>query len=176
MKTNNLISWSGKKPKVSSDAFVADNATIIGDVEIGSESSIWFNVVLRGDVNFIRVGSKTNIQDGTIVHVSSTDYPTIIGTGVLIGHMATIHACTLEDGSFIGMSATVMDGSVVENGSMVAAGSLILPKTRVKSGQLWAGSPAKFLRKISESEISDFSHYIKTYISLGKKYKKLQSP
>ena len=122
-----ILPWNGVNPTIADDAFVAPNATIIGDTEIGPLSSIWFNVVLRGDVNHIRIGARTNIQDGTIVHVATNSYPTLIGDNVLIGHMAVIHACNLEDGCFIGMAATVMDGAVIEAGAMVAAGALVSP-------------------------------------------------
>lgn len=169
-----LLPWNGVSPEIASDAFVAPNATLIGDTQIGSEASIWFNVVLRGDVNFIRVGARTNIQDGTVVHVSSNNaHPTIIGENVLIGHMAMIHACTLEDDCFVGMSATVMDGAVVERGAMVAAGALVAPGKRVGAGQLWAGTPAKYVRDLTPEEAGSFPEQIQRYVDLGHTYRQL---
>ena len=168
-----ILPWDDTLPTIAEDAFVASNATIIGDTQIGSLSSIWFNVVLRGDVNYIRVGERSNIQDGTIVHVATDSYPTLIGNEVLIGHMAVIHACTLEDGCFIGMSATVMDGAVVEKGAMVAAGALVPPGKRVVSNQLWAGSPAKFRRDLTELEKTQNTEQIQRYVDLGQRYRSI---
>ncbi|MFL2770518.1 MAG: gamma carbonic anhydrase family protein [Rhodospirillaceae bacterium] len=168
-----LLPWKGVMPSVADDAFVAPSVTIIGDTEIGSMASIWFNVVLRGDVNFIRIGARTNIQDGTIVHVASQGPPTIIGQGVVVGHLAMIHACNLDDGCFIGMSAVVMDGAVVETGAMVAAGALVPPGKRVGAGQLWAGTPAKYVRDTTEEERSSFSTQIQRYVDLGQTYRGL---
>ncbi|MEQ8733756.1 MAG: gamma carbonic anhydrase family protein [Rhodospirillaceae bacterium] len=168
-----IVPWNGVRPTIDASAFIASNATVIGDTHIGAEASIWFNVVLRGDVNFIRVGARTNIQDGTVVHVSSKDHPTIIGDDVLIGHMAMIHACTLEDHCFVGMSATVMDGAIVEQGAMVAAGALVAPGKRVATGQLWAGTPAKYIRDVSAEEAASFPTQIQRYVDLGQKYKEL---
>ena len=169
----NIIPWSGKFPKIADDVFVAHNATIIGDVEIASQSSIWFNAVIRGDVNFVKIGSGTNIQDGTIIHVSSDGIATIIGDNVLVGHNVLLHACTLMSESFIGMSATVMDGAIVESHSIVAAGSLVLAGTKIRHGEVWGGIPAKFLRKVTDQEIIDFPNQIKRYIDLSNEYKKL---
>ncbi|MDG2319718.1 MAG: gamma carbonic anhydrase family protein [Rhodospirillaceae bacterium] len=161
-------------PTIAKDAFVAPNATLVGAMTIGALSSVWFNVVLRGDVNFIRVGERTNIQDGTIVHVSSRkDHPTVIGSDVLIGHMAMIHACILEDGCFVGMSATVMDGAVIEAGAMVAAGALVPPGKKVGAGQLWAGTPAKYVRDLTDIEKSAFPQQIQRYVDLGQTYRAL---
>jgi carbonic anhydrase/acetyltransferase-like protein (isoleucine patch superfamily) len=166
-----ILPYGDKTPIVDGTAFVAPNATIIGDTEVGAEASIWFNVVLRGDVNYIRVGARTNIQDGAVVHVSSKDHPALIGRDVLIGHLAMIHACTLEDRCFIGMSATVMDGAVVEEGAMVAAGALIAPGKRVGAGQLWAGTPAKYVRDLTPEESASFPGQIQRYVDLGQKYR-----
>lgn len=139
-------------PKISPEAFVAPGSSVIGDVEIGRLTGVWFNVAIRGDVEKIRIGERTNIQDGTVIHVSRKDGPTIIGSGITIGHSALLHACILEDNCFIGMGATVMDYAVVESGAMVAAGALVTPGKRVPKGELWAGSPAKFFRPLTEAE------------------------
>lgn len=170
-----ILPWKDVYPVIAPNAFVAPNATIIGDTQIESEASIWFNVVLRGDVNYIRVGARTNIQDGTVVHVSSAEHPTLIGANVLIGHLAMIHACTLEDNCFVGMSATVMDGAVVEKGAMVAAGALIAPGKRVGAGQLWAGTPAKYIRDVTPEETASFPIQIQRYVDLGQAYRGLTS-
>ncbi|NKB44823.1 MAG: gamma carbonic anhydrase family protein [Alphaproteobacteria bacterium] len=170
-----ILPWNDINPVIAADAFVAPSATIVGDTHIGAKASIWFNVVLRGDVNHIRIGERTNIQDGTVVHVSSKDHPTIIGADVLIGHMAMIHACTLEDGCFVGMSATVMDGAIVERGAMIAAGALVPPGKRVKAGQMWAGTPAKFVRDVKPEEAASFPDQIQRYVDLGQTYRQLVS-
>jgi carbonic anhydrase/acetyltransferase-like protein (isoleucine patch superfamily) len=142
----------GVMPTISDKAFVAPGAAVIGDVHIGAESGIWFGCVVRGDVNYIRIGERTNVQDGTVIHVTRRTGPTIIGSNVTIGHSALLHACTVEDNAFIGMRATLMDGVVVESGAQVAAGALVTPNKRIPSGQLWAGSPAKYFRDLTEAE------------------------
>ena len=171
-----ILPYRGVRPKIASDAFVAETAVIIGDVEIGAGSSIWYGCVLRGDVNRIRVGRGTNLQDGTIVHCNhdpAGDYretgggePTVIGDGVTAGHMALIHACTIESGAFIGMRSVVMDRAVVESGAMVAAGALVTPGKRIGKGQLWAGSPAKHLRDLSAEEQSNLPYIAEHYAEL----------
>ncbi len=159
---------------------MAETAAVIGDVEVGAGSSVWYGCTLRGDLNRIRVGRNTNIQDGTVVHVNHDphgDYrvtgggmPTTIGDGVTIGHMALIHACTLEDGSFVGMRAVVMDEAVVESGAMVAAGALVTPGKRVPSGQLWAGSPARFLRDLRPDDLDHMAYLSEHYARLAAAY------
>ena len=157
--SENIYKFHNNIPKLGKDVFLAPGSKIIGDVVIGSNSSIWYNCVLRGDVNYIRVGNNTNIQDGTVVHVSSNGFsatggggaPTKIGNNVTIGHNATIHACIINDYSLIGMGAVVLDGAVINEMSFIAAGALVTPKTIIKEGELWAGNPAKFIRKISKA-------------------------
>ena len=166
-----ILPFRGKTPQIAPDAFIAENATIIGDVTIGAGASIWFNCVLRGDTNFIRVGARSNLQDGTIVHVSREFNGATIGDDVLIGHMAMIHACTIENGAFVGMTACVMDDAVVESGSMVAAGALVVPGKRVKSGELWAGRPAKFMRTLSEIERGMMVSGVEHYCELAQEYR-----
>ena len=172
----------GITPKIHPDAWVAETAVIIGDVEIGAGSSVWYGCVLRGDVNRIRVGEDTNIQDGTIIHVnhdrSGGDYretgggmPTHIGDSITIGHKALIHAARLETGCFIGMGAIVMDEAVIESGAMVAAGALVTPGKRVASGELWAGSPAKFRRPLSPEEEAFLPYSAKGYARLARSYR-----
>ncbi|MES1152270.1 MAG: gamma carbonic anhydrase family protein, partial [Dongia sp.] len=142
---------------------------------IGPGASIWYGCVLRGDANSIRVGARTNIQDGTVIHVNSdregaVATKTVIGDDVTVGHMALIHACTLEDKSFVGMKACIMDGVVVEGGAMVAAGALVTPGKRVKRGEVWAGSPAKLMRPVSEKEASYLAHAAEHYVELAQTY------
>jgi gamma-carbonic anhydrase len=170
-----IIPFEGKLPRIAPDAFVAPTATVIGDVEIGAGASIWFGCVLRGDVNAIRVGAKTNLQDGTVVHVNSDRHgeggmPTYIGDGVVVGHCALIHACTIRNGAFIGMRATVMDRAVVEEGAMVAGGAVVTPGKVVKSRQLWAGYPAKFMRELTDAELADIPYLAEHYRALGARY------
>ncbi len=136
-------------PTVHPAAWVAPTAAVIGDVEIGEGASVWYGCVLRGDTNHIRVGARSNIQDGTIVHVNRLREPAIIGADVTVGHAAIIHACTLEDGAFVGMGATVLDGAVVGQGAMLGAGSVLPPGKRIPPGELWVGNPARFVRALS---------------------------
>lgn len=152
-----LHSFAGHTPRLAPDAFVAPGAQVIGDVEIGPGSSVWYNCVLRGDLNHIRVGAGSNIQDGSVVHVDSgldggCGYPALIGDGVLVGHLAIVHGCTLMDGCFVGMGAIIMDGCVIEPGAMLAAGALLTPGKRIPAGELWGGRPAKLMRVMSEQE------------------------
>jgi carbonic anhydrase/acetyltransferase-like protein (isoleucine patch superfamily) len=186
-----IFSYRGKTPKIDPRAFVAPGAVVIGDVEIGPESSVWFGCVLRGDVNFIRIGARSNIQDGTVIHTASgqqparlgpgaskipeNGYPTIIGDDVTIGHMALLHACTLKDNSFVGMQAGVMDGAVIESHAMLAAGGLLTPGKTIAKNQLWAGTPAKYLRDLTEADIAQFDLRASQYAALGTEYLKALS-
>lgn len=167
-----ILAYKGITPVIAPDAFIAPGVPVIGDVVIGSETNIWFGCVIRGDVNTIRIGSRTNIQDGTVVHVTRGTGPTVIGSGVTIGHMALIHACTIEDDAFIGMHATLMDGVVVEKGAMVAAGALVTPGKRVPTGQIWAGNPAKYFRDLNEREQAFIPVSAANYVELGREYRR----
>ncbi len=146
--------FMGRWPRLDPSVFVAPGAHVIGDVEIGAGSSLWYNVVVRGDVCHIRIGRGTNIQDGSVVHVTRRTHATIIGDHVLIGHMAMIHGCEIHDHAFIGLSTIVMDGCVIEEDGMLAAGSLLPPGKVIGRGELWMGRPARFVRKLSEEEIA----------------------
>lgn len=165
-----LTPYKNKTPRIGSNVFIAPNVPLVGDVEIGEESSIWYNCVLRGDVNDIKIGRRTNIQDGTVIHVSNSLQGTYIGDDVTVGHMALLHACTVGDGAFIGMKACVMDGAKVESGAMVAAGALVTPGKCVPSGQLWAGSPAKFMRDLTDKEKEYLLWSAQHYVRLAKEY------
>ena len=166
-----LRPYKNISPRIDPSVFVADNAAIIGDVEIGADSGIWFGCTLRGDVNDIKIGSRTNIQDHTIIHVSSTTQGTYVGDDVTVGHGAILHACTVGNLSFIGMQACVMDDAVVEDKAMVAAGALVTQGKVVKSGQLWAGRPAQYVRDLTEEEIEGFAHSAKHYAELAREYR-----
>lgn len=161
---------AGISPTISGKAFIAPGAAVIGDVEIGADTGVWFGCVIRGDVNIIRIGERTNIQDGTVIHVTRDTAPTHIGSNVTIGHSVLLHGCTLEDSCFIGMRATLMDGAVVESGAMVAAGALVTPGKRVPSGQLWAGSPAKYFRDLTSEEKAFFAISAENYVRHAREY------
>jgi len=160
-----LRSYLDKKPKIAENVFLAEGARIIGDVQIGSESNIWYNTVLRGDVAPIYIGKQTNIQDGTVIHTSRFNGPCRIGDRVTIGHMCLLHACHLENDSFIGMGAVIMDKVQVEPFGFVAAKALMTPGKVVRSYELWAGVPAKFVRRLTDEEIflihDTPTHYLK---------------
>ncbi|MGB3606114.1 MAG: gamma carbonic anhydrase family protein [Psychroserpens sp.] len=144
----------GKYPQITEDCFIADNATIVGDVSVGKQCSIWFNAVIRGDVHFIKIGNKVNIQDGAIIHATYQKSPTTIGNNVSIGHNAIVHGCTIQDNVLIGMGSIVMDDCVIESDSIIAAGAVVTKNTIVKSGSIYAGVPAKKVKDISEDLIS----------------------
>ena len=166
-----ILPFKDKHPQIDETAFIAENAVIIGDVTIGTKSSIWYSCVLRGDMNFIRIGNDTNIQDGTVVHVDSKGYPTILGDRVTVGHMALLHACTLEDDAMIGMQACVMDGAVVGKGSLIAAGALVTPGKQIGPGEVWAGRPAKFLRKGGPNDQKMLDYIWPVYDNLSAEYR-----
>ena len=149
-----IKSVNGKSPSIPKDCYVAENATIVGEVTIGTSCSIWFNAVIRGDVNFITIGNKVNIQDGAIIHCTYEKHPTIIGNNVSIGHNAIVHGCTIQDNVLIGMGAIVMDNCVIESNSIVAAGAVIVQNTIVASGTIWAGVPAKKVKDIDQSDFA----------------------
>ncbi|KAI3959039.1 hypothetical protein MKX01_023715 [Papaver californicum] len=167
-----LMNIFDKAPSVHRDAFVAPSASITGDVHVGQASSIWYGCVLRGDANSISVGSGSNIQENSIVHVAKSNLqgkvlPTTIGDNVTVGHSAILHGCTVEDEAVIGTGATLLDGVVVEKHAMVAAGSLVRQDTRIPYGEVWGGNPAKFLRKLTEEEIAFNSQSATNYTSLA---------
>jgi carbonic anhydrase/acetyltransferase-like protein (isoleucine patch superfamily) len=157
-------------PQVHKSAYIANTASLIGDVVVGAQSSLWFGVVARGDINLIRIGQRTNIQDGTIIHVSAPGNGTHIGDDVTVGHMAVLHDCTLQDGSFVGIKACVMDGAVVESGAMVAAGALVTPRKVVRSGELWSGVPAKPARALKQEEVDMIRWIPEHYVELQQEY------
>ncbi|GGB81675.1 gamma carbonic anhydrase family protein [Flavobacterium suaedae] len=145
---------NGKFPQIPDDCFVAENATIVGNVTLGAECSIWFNAVVRGDVNYIKVGDRVNIQDGAVIHCTYEKHPTVIGNNVSIGHNAIVHGCTVKDNVLIGMGAIVMDNCVIESNSIIAAGAVVTQNTVVESGAIYAGVPAKKVKNIDESDFA----------------------
>lgn len=147
-----VISFRGVRPVVANDVFIAPGAVVLGDVILGEKSSIWYNTVVRGDVHFIRIGRESNLQDGTVVHVTNDTFPTTIGDRVTIGHAAVVHGCTIEDGCLIGMRAVVLDGARVGEGTLVAAGSVVAPGDRIPPGVLAMGSPARVRRPLTAEE------------------------
>lgn len=167
---NNIFPFKGIMPTIGEHCFIAPTASIIGKVEIGEYSSVWFNTVLRGDVEKITIGSNTNIQDGTVIHVTNGGFPTKIGSYVTIGHKALLHACTLEDNSFIGMDSTIMDRAIVESGGWVAAGSLVTEGKVIKSGEVWAGRPARFFRNLTPEESAFIESSARNYVTYSREY------
>ncbi|HWH22403.1 MAG TPA: gamma carbonic anhydrase family protein [Allosphingosinicella sp.] len=172
-----LYPFGGITPQVHADAFVAPGARLVGDVEVGAEASIWYNCVLRGDVNRIRIGERTNIQDRSVVHVDSPKegsaygHPTLIGADVLIGHMAMVHGCILHDRAFVGLGSIVMDGCEIESDAMLAAGAMLTPGKRIPTGQLWAGRPAKYIRDLAPEELAAQRAGVAHYVGLAKAHR-----
>jgi gamma-carbonic anhydrase len=152
--TGLILPYEGIEPRVADDVFLAPGSVVVGDVEIGAGSSLWYNVVVRADVGFVRIGKGTNIQDGSVVHVTGGQFDTFIGDDVLIGHLAMIHGCQIHDRAFVGMKATILDGAIVESDAMVAAGAVVTPNKIVKSGELWSGAPARKMRDMTPEEIA----------------------
>ena len=167
-----VVPHAGKAPQLAPSAFVAPSASVIGDVTVGEGSSIWYNAVLRGDVNSISIGSDSNIQDAAVVHVAKSNpagaaLPTRIGDRVTVGHGATVHAATLESGCFVGMGAVVLDGAVVKSGAVVAAGAVVAPGAVVPSGEAWGGAPAKKIRAAAPGEAAFVESSARNYAALA---------
>ena len=149
-----IKSVKGKHPQISDDCYIAENATIVGEVFVGKQCSIWFNAVVRGDVHFIKIGDKVNIQDGAVIHATYQKSPTTIGNNVSIGHNAIFHGCTIHDNVLIGMGSIIMDDCIIESNSIIAAGAVLTKNTIVASGSIYAGVPAKKVKDISQELIS----------------------
>lgn len=165
-----LYPYKGIWPEIAADAFIAPGARIVGDVKIGAGSSVWFNCVLRGDVGKIRIGERTTIQDGSVLHEDSDGFDTIIGNDVLIGHMSLVHGTTIEDDGFVGMDATTMDGCVIRQKGMLAAGSLLSPGKIIEPNQMWMGRPAKYVRDLDEKALRAFTKGAKKYARTAQEY------
>lgn len=166
-----LYELDGIAPQIDPEAWVAPGAVVLGDVRIGPGSSVWFGCVVRGDTNRIRIGARSNIQDGSILHVNAGDFPCLVGDDVTVGHAAIVHACTLHDRAFVGMGATVLDKAVIEEGGMLAAGALLTPGKRLGRHELWAGSPARKVRTMGEEERARFDQVAVHYATLSAHYR-----
>ena len=165
-----IKSFNRITPNIDETAFVADDAVVIGDVEIGEESSIWFGSVIRGDVNYIRIGDRTNIQDASVIHVSSRDHPTILEDEITVGHRVTLHGCYVETGCLIGIGSTILDGARVGRNSLVAAASLVTPGTVIPPGSLVMGAPARVKRELTAQELDGLTRSWKNYVELSRRY------
>lgn len=171
-----IRSFQGMQPQIDSSAFIAETAVVIGDVTVGAESSIWYNVVARGDVNFIRIGARSNIQDLTMLHVTHRKHaddpgaPLVIGDDVTVGHSVTLHGCTIENGAFIGMQAMVMDKAVVGEGALVGARALVTEGTVIPPHTLWVGAPARYKRDLTPDEIAWLQRSAGNYVRYSREY------
>ncbi len=159
-----------RTPQFDDTVFVAPSADIIGDVTIGTESSVWFNVTIRGDVNYIKIGDRSNVQDNVCIHVMNQTGPTNIGNEVTIGHSAIVHGCTINDRVLVGMNVTILDEAVVESDVIIAAGSLVPPGKTLESGYMYMGSPAKQTRKLTDEEIASIPKYSANYVKYSRAY------
>lgn len=166
-----VFPYQDRDPKLGPRVFIAPGAVVVGDVELGADVSIWFGSVVRGDVNYIRIGDETNIQDGTIIHVSHETHPTVLGAGVVVGHQVVLHGCTVEDGALIGIGARVLDGAVVEAGAQVGAGAVVAPGHRVPAGHLALGIPARVRRELSDGEKANIAAIRDRYVALKDQYR-----
>ena len=167
-----FLSYQGKKPRLGSGVFVAENASLIGDVEIGNDCSIWFGTVLRGDVHFIRIGPRTNIQDNCVVHVTNDLHPTVIDEEVTIGHGAIVHGCTIRRGALIGMGARVLDGALVGESALVGAGTLVPEGMHIPPRTLAVGVPARVKRALTEQEVAQLEQAWQNYVEYKTEYLK----
>lgn len=168
-----ILSVNGKTPLIPEDCFVAENSTIIGEVTFGHSCSVWFNAIVRGDVHFITIGNKVNIQDGAIIHCTYQKHPTIIGNNVSIGHNAIVHGCTIHDNVLIGMGAIIMDNCIVESNSIIAAGAVVTQNTVVKSGSIYGGIPAIKIKEINQSSFAgEIDRISNNYVMYSSWYKK----
>ncbi|MBF0361662.1 MAG: gamma carbonic anhydrase family protein [Oligoflexia bacterium] len=170
-----IKSIRGIHPKWGSDCYFSENATIIGDVVMGDNCSVWFNAVIRGDVDSIRIGNKTNVQDGTIIHCTHLNAKTIIGNNVTIGHNVVIHGCTIGDNVLIGMGAIIMDNALINSNSVIAAGSVVLENTIVESETIYAGVPAKKIKKMNKDQLHNLVSMANNYLEYTKWYKEEQN-
>jgi gamma-carbonic anhydrase len=163
--------FRGVHPRIDPTAFIEESAQVIGDVVIGEESSVWFNAVVRGDVFYIRIGNRTNIQDGTVIHVTNGTYETVLEDEVTVGHNVTLHGCVIERGCLIGMGSIVMDNVRIGAQSIVAAGALVSPGTHVPPRSLVMGVPAKVKRPLTDEEVTNLDHYWQNYVEYTRQYK-----
>ncbi len=165
------LPYEGRWPVLGARVFLAPDAQLVGDVEVGEDASFWFHTAARGDVHWIRVGPRTNVQDGAVLHVSHRTHPLAIGAGVVIGHQAVLHGCTVEDGALIGIGARVLDGAVIEAGAQVGAGAVVAPGHRIAAGQLALGVPARVVRPLSPDESRRIVETAARYVALKERYR-----
>lgn len=158
------------KPKLGKRVFIAENATVIGRVEIGDDSSIWFGAILRGDVNYIKIGNCTSIQDGSVIHVTKDTHPTVIGSYVTVGHSVKLHGCTIKDNCLIGIGAIILDGAVINENTIVAAGTLVPPNKEFPPNVLIMGFPAKVKRELTKEEIEGLKEHAMRYVKYKEEY------
>lgn len=171
-----ILPYKGVWPKIDPSAFIAPGTRIIGNADIGPDVSIWYNCVIRADVNIIRIGARTNVQDGTVIHCDSAKdggegFPTVIGEDVLIGHLAMVHGCILHDRAFVGLGSIVMDGCVIESDGMLAAGAQLTPGKTLPARQLWTGRPAKYMRDLTDQAIAGMQAGVAGYVANGRLHK-----
>lgn len=166
-----ILPYRAKTPIIAPDAFIAQNAVVIGDVVIGVKSSIWYGCTVRGDVNNIIIGARTNIQDGSVIHVSSYTQGTYVGDDCTVGHMALLHACTIGSRVLVGMQACVMDDAQVGDDVIIGAGALVTPGKVIPSGQLWAGRPAKYVRDLTDQDFEMLKVSAAKYVELAQEYR-----
>lgn len=166
-----IIEHKGVVPQIDASVFLAPSACVIGDVQIGEKSSLWFNVIVRGDVNFIRIGRRSNIQDGSVIHVTRETHPTVVGDDVTVGHSVTLHGCTVNDGCLIGIGSIVLDGAVIGASSLVAAGSVVAPGTQIPPRSLVMGSPGRVKRELTEDECTNIHSFAERYIRYQEDYR-----
>jgi len=171
-----IVPYLDKVPKLGARVFLAPGAWVTGDVELGDDVSFWFHTVARGDVNFIRVGARTNIQDGAVLHVNHGTHPLVIGAGVVVGHQAVLHGCTIEDGALIGIGARVLDGAVVEAGAQIGAGAVVAPGHRIPAGHLALGLPARPVRPLTDAERRRIVDGCERYMELKEHYRGIEDP
>lgn len=171
-----ILPFHGKAPRIHDSAYIAPGCRIIGDVEIGPDVSIWYNCVIRADVNRVVIGARSNVQDGTVIHCDSPKpkrpegFPTLIGEDVLIGHLAMVHGCILEPRAFVGLGSVVMDGCVIESDGMLAAGALLTPGKRIASRQLWSGRPASYMRDLTDTALAEMQAGVAGYVENGRRH------
>jgi gamma-carbonic anhydrase len=171
-----IVPYLDKVPKLGARVFLAPGAWVTGDVELGDDVSFWFHTVARGDVNFIRIGARTNIQDGSVLHVNHRVHPLVIGAGVVVGHQAVLHGCTIEDGALIGIGARVLDGAVVEAGAQIGAGAVVAPGHRIPAGFLALGIPARPVRPLTAEETLRIADGCARYVELKEHYRGVLPP
>jgi len=168
-----IVDYGQSSPELGNGVFIAPNATVLGQVEIGADSSIWYGCVLRGDVGRITIGERTNIQDLSVIHVTTDKFDTIVGDDVTVGHRVILHGCTIEAGALIGMGSIVMDGATVGCGALVGAGAVVTPGTQIPPGGVALGAPAKVVRTLSQEDQDELARSAPHYVNLGQKHASL---